>query len=198
MLGQFWYSQIADIKPQVNFQQDGAPRHWSLDVRNSLTESFQDCWIGRDGSICRPPRSPDMTPLDFFLWAYIKDRVFANPVQDLHDLRTRILDTIARVTNGHVGQKIARNRIQTWYFSCYQWCTCRGVLVCVCVRACARVYVLACACQWKFFEFLFRSMQSHSYIRRGNRRMSLAALPGLSAASRGVKLPLLANSRSVF
>ena len=41
-------------------------------------------------------------------------------------------------------------------------------------------------------------IQSHSYIRRGNRRLSLAALPGLPAASRGVKLPLLANTRSVF
>ena len=43
-----------------------------------------------------------------------------------------------------------------------------------------------------------RHVQSHSYIRRGNRRLSLAALPGLPAASRGVKLPLLANTRYVF
>ena len=41
-------------------------------------------------------------------------------------------------------------------------------------------------------------IQSHLYIRRGNRRLSLAALPGLPAASRGIKLPLLANTRSVF
>ena len=41
-------------------------------------------------------------------------------------------------------------------------------------------------------------VHSHSYIKRGNRRLSLAALPGLPAASRGVKLPLLANTRSVF
>ena len=41
-------------------------------------------------------------------------------------------------------------------------------------------------------------IQSHSYIRRGNRRLSLAALPGLPAASRGIRLPLLANTRSVF
>ena len=40
-------------------------------------------------------------------------------------------------------------------------------------------------------------VQSHLYIRRGNRRLSLAVLPGLPAASRGVKLPLLANTRSV-
>ena len=41
-------------------------------------------------------------------------------------------------------------------------------------------------------------IHSHLYIRRGNRRLSLAALRGLPAASRGVKLPLLADTRSVF
>ena len=41
-------------------------------------------------------------------------------------------------------------------------------------------------------------IQSHLYIRRGNRRLSLVALPGLPAASRGVKLPLLADTYSVF
>ena len=41
-------------------------------------------------------------------------------------------------------------------------------------------------------------LQSHLYIRCGNRRLSLAALPGLPATSRGVKLPLLADTHSVF
>ena len=41
-------------------------------------------------------------------------------------------------------------------------------------------------------------VQSNSYIRCGNRRLSLAASSGLPAASRGVKLPLLADTRSVF
>ncbi|KAJ9587544.1 hypothetical protein L9F63_019024 [Diploptera punctata] len=76
-------------------KQDGALPYWSLDVRNSLKESFPDRWIGRGGPIGWPPRSPDITPLEFFLWVYVKDRVFATPVQDLHDLRTCILDTIA-------------------------------------------------------------------------------------------------------
>ena len=54
-----------------------------------------------------------------------------------------------------------------------------------------------------FFQVLQRKVfdiiiQSHSYIRRGNRRLSLAALPGLPTASQGIKLPLLANTRSVF
>ncbi|PSN48415.1 hypothetical protein C0J52_12092, partial [Blattella germanica] len=45
-------------------------------------------------SICCPP---DITPLDFFFWGYVKGRVFATPVHDLHDLRTRILDTTGTI-----------------------------------------------------------------------------------------------------
>ena len=45
-----------------------------------------------------------------------------------------------------------------------------------------------------FYSFI----QSHLYIRPSNRRLSLAALPGLPVASRGLKLTLLADTRSVF
>ena len=59
--------QLEQYQPQVIFQQDGAPPHWGLQVRQFLSETFLDRWIGRDGPILWPPRSPDITPLDFFL-----------------------------------------------------------------------------------------------------------------------------------
>ena len=68
-----------------------------MDVRRSLNTTFQGRWIGRGGPIRWPPRSPDLTPLDFFLWGYVKDRVFVPPVNDLPDLRARIRETIATV-----------------------------------------------------------------------------------------------------
>ncbi|PSN33481.1 hypothetical protein C0J52_27222, partial [Blattella germanica] len=42
-------------------------------------------------------RSPDITPLDFFLWGYVKDRVFATTVRDIRDLRTRIVEVIGTI-----------------------------------------------------------------------------------------------------
>ena len=83
-LEQYLYPQVGDLQPQVIFQQDGTPPHWSMDVLNSPTKSYPDCWIGRGRPICWQPSLPDITPLDFFLWGYVKDRVFAIPVQDLH------------------------------------------------------------------------------------------------------------------
>jgi hypothetical protein len=51
------------------FQHDGAPPHFSIDVRNHLNMTFRNRWIGRGGPVQWPPRSPDMTSLDFFYGA---------------------------------------------------------------------------------------------------------------------------------
>jgi len=81
-----------------NFQQDGAPPHWGSHVRRFLDATFPNRWIGRDGPTPWPPRSPDITPFDFFLWRYVKDKVFWTPVADITSLKARITDGIATVT----------------------------------------------------------------------------------------------------
>jgi hypothetical protein len=43
-----------------------APPHWGLLVRQFLDATFPKRWIERDGPIPWPPRSPDITFLDFF------------------------------------------------------------------------------------------------------------------------------------
>ena len=35
-------------------------------------------WIGRRGSVEFPARSPDLIPMDFFLWGYLKDKVYGS------------------------------------------------------------------------------------------------------------------------
>ena len=45
-----------------------------------------------------PPRSPDITPIDFFLWRYVKDKVFSTPVPDISNLKARITDAFATIT----------------------------------------------------------------------------------------------------
>jgi len=49
-------------------------------------QHFANRWIGRDGPTPWPPQSPDITPLDFFLWGYVKDKVFSTPVPDITNL----------------------------------------------------------------------------------------------------------------
>lgn len=97
LLTEYVAPQLADLQPTVMFQQDGAPPHWGLRVREFLNETFPGRWIGRGGPILWPPRSPDITPLDFFLWGYVKDIVYKTQVQDINDLRNRITGAIATI-----------------------------------------------------------------------------------------------------
>lgn len=50
------------------FMHDGAPPHFSLEVRRYLNMVYPNRWIGRghDAPVKWPPRSPDLTPCDFF------------------------------------------------------------------------------------------------------------------------------------
>lgn len=50
--------------PNVIWQQDGAPPHFTPTVRKILDDNFEE-WIGRRGKIDWPPRSCDLTPCDF-------------------------------------------------------------------------------------------------------------------------------------
>jgi len=46
-----------------------------------------------------PPRSPDMAPRDFFLWGYVKERVYVPPLPaDLDELTNRITAAVKSVT----------------------------------------------------------------------------------------------------
>ncbi|KAJ4433851.1 hypothetical protein ANN_16163 [Periplaneta americana] len=60
-------------------------------VRLAGNRKFPDRWIGRGGPIAWPPRSPDLNPLDFYLWGHLKSLVYSSPVPDLESLRNRIV-----------------------------------------------------------------------------------------------------------
>jgi hypothetical protein len=74
------------------WQQDGAPPHYSTEVREWLDETFPGMWIGRRGPVEWPPRSPDLTPPDFFMWGYLKDKVYAHTINNLEHLREVIVE----------------------------------------------------------------------------------------------------------
>ena len=78
----------------IIFQQDEAPAHFARDVREFLDQNFPNRWIGRGGSIQWAPRSPDLTPLDFFLWSTVKNNVYGTPIENVTELERRILDEV--------------------------------------------------------------------------------------------------------
>ena len=90
--------QLEQYQPQVIIQQDGASPHWGFEVHQFLNETFPDGWIRRVGTIPWPPRSPDITPLNFFLWCSVKDVVYRTKVRDVNDLQHQIIEAIDTVT----------------------------------------------------------------------------------------------------
>ena len=72
--------------------QDGAPAHRLIAVRDHLNDVFgNNRIIGLGHDVEWPPRSLDITPCDFFLWGYIKDKVFSTPPRNIDDLRQKII-----------------------------------------------------------------------------------------------------------
>jgi len=63
-----------------------------------LDATFLNRLTGRDGPTLWPPRSPDITPLDFLLWECVKDKLFSTPVPDITNLKARITDDFAIMT----------------------------------------------------------------------------------------------------
>ncbi|KAM8701433.1 hypothetical protein ACLKA7_005505 [Drosophila subpalustris] len=65
-MGQFW------------FQQEGAPPHTSRITIDFLKKLCLGRLMSKSGDLDRPPHSPDLTPPDFFLWGYLKSKVYVN------------------------------------------------------------------------------------------------------------------------
>ncbi|GFV83246.1 DDE_3 domain-containing protein [Trichonephila clavipes] len=62
-----------------------------------LKDTFGDRLISRFGPVNWPPRSCDLTPLDYFLWGYVKSLVYAYKPQTLDHLEDNIRRVIADI-----------------------------------------------------------------------------------------------------
>jgi hypothetical protein len=71
----------------------------SSSYRKFLHDRLPERWIGGAGPIPWPPRSPDITPLNFFFCGYVKDCVSVPPLPvTLPELQNLIRESIASVT----------------------------------------------------------------------------------------------------
>uniref|UniRef100_T1INI0 Tc1-like transposase DDE domain-containing protein n=1 Tax=Strigamia maritima TaxID=126957 RepID=T1INI0_STRMM len=89
---------------------DGAPPHYAKTTRQHLDMMFPGHWIGRGGPVAWPVRSPDLIPLDYFLWDHIKKIVYATEPATPDDLQRRIREAchnISLQTMMNVKQSIA-------------------------------------------------------------------------------------------
>ena len=104
MISNQFYPEFSALEnsSELYLMQDGAPPHWDKTVRDWLNENLPGRWIGRGGSgdsnAPWPPRSPDLTPMDFFFWGFIKQRVYRQNYENFNALKLSIRAAFAEVT----------------------------------------------------------------------------------------------------
>ncbi|GFW79171.1 uncharacterized protein TNCV_2475781 [Trichonephila clavipes] len=79
------------------FQQDGVTCHTARATIDLLKDTFGDRLISCFGPVNWPPRTCDLTPLDYFLWGYVKSLVYADKPQTLDYLEDNICRVIADI-----------------------------------------------------------------------------------------------------
>jgi hypothetical protein len=73
--------------------QDGTPPHIHRDV-NYLNNEYGNKWIGRNGPVMWPPRSPDLNPLDFYFWFtthFLKTAMSYGPGFWMHQIKYEMI-----------------------------------------------------------------------------------------------------------
>ncbi|GFW62671.1 uncharacterized protein TNCV_2624341 [Trichonephila clavipes] len=79
------------------FLQDGATCHTARATIDLLKDTFGDRLISRFGPVNWFPRPCDLTPLDYFLWGYLKSLVYADKPQMLDHLEDNNRRVIADI-----------------------------------------------------------------------------------------------------
>lgn len=80
---------LAELR-KLFYQHDGAPPHNAHLVNNYLENLFYDQWIANNGPNLWPPRSPDLSVLDFYVWGTVKNNVYKTSVTTMEDCMRRV------------------------------------------------------------------------------------------------------------
>ncbi|GFU92416.1 putative transposable element [Trichonephila clavipes] len=109
MINNFFIPELNNHDVQeMWFQQDGATCHTARATIDLLKDTFGDRLISRSVPVKWPPRSCDLTPLDYFLWGYVKSLVYADKSQRLDHLEDNIRRVIA-VIRPQMLEKVIEN-----------------------------------------------------------------------------------------
>ncbi|GFT75123.1 uncharacterized protein TNCV_2244931 [Trichonephila clavipes] len=114
MLTNFFIPELNNHDVQeLRFQQDGATCHTARATIDLLKDTFGDRLISRFGPVNWPPRSCDLTPLDYFLWDYVKSLVYADKPQTLDHLEDSIRRVVADI-RPQMLEKVIENWSPDW------------------------------------------------------------------------------------
>ena len=80
------------------YQQDGARVHTATESMNSLSHVFGAKIISLQADVKWPACSPDMSPLDYWFWSFMKLSIEANQPGTIDELRVKIAESCADIS----------------------------------------------------------------------------------------------------
>ena len=98
MLNEFLFTKIEQAEiSNIRFQQDGATCHTAEATLDVLRAVFKDRIISRRADVVWPPRSCELTPLDYYLWCALKDKCYADKPETIDALKDNIREVIGEI-----------------------------------------------------------------------------------------------------
>ena len=124
MLNEVLFTKIEeDDIVNIWFQKDSDTSHTVEATLDVLRPVFEDRIISRRADVVWPPRSCDLTPLDYYLWVPVKDKSYADKSETIEALKDNIreafgeiqlhtIDNVLKNWNDRVGYCMARRGSQ--------------------------------------------------------------------------------------
>ena len=99
MLQDYLFHEMEDMNTgSIWFQQDEATAHTARENMDMLRTHFPNRVISPSGDVPWPPRSPELSPFDFFLWGYLKGKLYTDKPNTLQELKLKNIQEICRIT----------------------------------------------------------------------------------------------------
>ena len=113
MLNEYLFTKIEEEDiGNIWFQQDDATCHTAEVIVNVLHPVFEDRIIRRRANVVWPPRSCDLTPLDYYLWDAVKDKETIDALKDnireaIGKIQLQTIDNVLKNWTDRVGYCMA-------------------------------------------------------------------------------------------
>ena len=98
MMNEFLFTKIEEEDiGNIWFQQDGATCYTAEATLDVLRPVFEDSIISRRADVVWPPRSWDLTPLNYYLWGAVKDKCYVDKPKTIDALKDNIRKPIGEI-----------------------------------------------------------------------------------------------------
>lgn len=93
-------NEISELILEDWYYMEGCPAHLFHEAKQFLRNAFPGRIIAKGCDISLCPRSPDLNPLNFFLWGHIKTVIYRNRkcYRNTEELKQAIVECCRRIT----------------------------------------------------------------------------------------------------